>query len=101
MAQQPDLLGVGIDENTALVVEAGHGVEVVGAGNVTVIDGRRATSNHEDVVAQERLELLGLRLHLLPNGAAYELRVPGGDDDPLARMVPPSMQDAVSVLVTP
>ena len=39
VAQNTELLGLGIDEDTALIVR-GHVGEVVGAGGVTFVDGR-------------------------------------------------------------
>ena len=43
IAGDPFLLGVGIDEDTALVVGADGVLEVVGSGAVTILDGRRMT----------------------------------------------------------
>ena len=74
VAQNPYLLGVGIDENTALVVESGACLEVVGAGAVTLIDGREMRSNFLDVEEGERMELVNVKLHLLPAGARYKLQ---------------------------
>lgn len=44
---RPDLLGVGIDESTALVVQDGE-IEVVGVGNVVVYDARDADVRSSD-----------------------------------------------------
>jgi cyanophycinase len=41
VAQHPDLLGIGIDEDTAVVVR-GDVCEVIGSGSVTVVDGRHS-----------------------------------------------------------
>src|SRR5206468_3922929 len=40
VAQNPRLLGVGIDENTAIVAREGKGFEVIGDGAVYVINGQ-------------------------------------------------------------
>ena len=97
LAQQPDMLGVGVDENTALVIQRGQGVEVIGAGAVTLIDGRQMRSNFDDIDSRERLEMLGLRLHLLPAGYRYGLNRANSTHWPL----PSSLHDAVEVLVEP
>ena len=73
LAQRPDMLGVGIDEDTALVIERGQSIEVVGRGAVTLIDPRKMRSNFETVDAQEKLEMLGLQLHMLPAGHRYPI----------------------------
>jgi cyanophycinase len=74
IAQNPSLLGIGIDEDTALVVLPSGGIEVVGAGAVTLLDGRRvAYSNFNEVDRGEVLALIDVKLHLLPAGARFEL----------------------------
>jgi cyanophycinase len=73
VAQQPSLLGIGVDEDTALIVERGVGIEVTGHGAVTVVDGRDAMSNLADVGERGCLELIDVRLHLLPSGSRYRL----------------------------
>jgi cyanophycinase len=45
--RRPELVGVGIDESTAVVV-SGRGFEVIGAGSVIVIDGRKVGSGSKD-----------------------------------------------------
>lgn len=96
LAQRPDMLGVGIDEDTALVIERGQGVEVIGQGAVTLIDGRRMRSNFEDVDTNERLEMLGVSLHVLPAGHRYSVQPERG-----ARALPGSLLDAIVTLVAP
>jgi cyanophycinase len=74
VAQNPYLLGIGIDEDTALVVERGVGIEVIGAGSVTVVDGRHMISNVADIAAGCTPQLIDVRLHLLPAGSSFALR---------------------------
>lgn len=71
LAQRPDLLGVGIDEDTALVIERGRAIEVIGQGTVTLIDPSQARTNIDDIAAQEQIEMLGLQMHTLPAGHRY------------------------------
>jgi cyanophycinase len=73
VAQNPYLLGIGIDEDTALVIARGTGIEVVGSGAVTVVDGRSMHSNMADVDSGECPCLVDVRLHLLPSGSTYGL----------------------------
>lgn len=73
VAQNPHQFGIGIDEDTALVVELHRSLEVVGEGSVTIVDGREMLSNYVDVGNRDTLELLNVRLHLLPPGTRYDL----------------------------
>ena len=73
VAQNPYLQGIGIDEDTALVVERGVGIEVLGAGAVTIVDGRTMITNVADIKDRDTPELIDVRLHLLPAGSSYRL----------------------------
>lgn len=75
LAERPDLLGIGIDEDTALLVEPERAVEVIGRGAVTLVDASGMESNADRVGAEEALELLAVQLHLLPAGTRYRLPV--------------------------
>jgi cyanophycinase len=97
IAQRPDLIGVGIDEDTALVIERGQAVEVIGQGTVTLVDARRMQSNLDDIESEEGLELIGVQLHLLPAGHRYA--VPGARRG--ARRLPAPLAEAVAMLVEP
>jgi len=79
VAQNPYLQGVGIDEDTALVIERGAGIEVIGLGAVTIVDGRAMHSDMAEASRGDCPELIDVRLHLLPSGARYT--VPEGDGD--------------------
>jgi cyanophycinase len=71
LAEEPEQLGVGVDEDTALIIDPGRSIEVVGRGMVTVLDGRRMNTNVQEVATRERMEMLGVRLHMLPAGNLY------------------------------
>ncbi|MGZ4031315.1 MAG: cyanophycinase [Tumebacillaceae bacterium] len=74
VAQYPHHLGLGIDENTAIVVD-GHEFTVIGAGAVSVIDaGRLEYSNLEQVRSGDDLALCGVEMHILPSGYGFHLR---------------------------
>ncbi len=73
VAQQPVVLGFGIDENTAIVVK-GSEIEVVGDGAVTVVDVANLTHNNvEKLLKDEPLALCGVKLHILPDGYRFDL----------------------------
>lgn len=64
-------LGVGIDEDTAIVVGQGR-FEVIGSGVVTVVDADRSTVVHA-ASADDPLALFDVRLHLLPAGCRFDM----------------------------
>ncbi len=75
IANNPDLMGLGIDEDTALVVRGCLG-EVVGAGGVTFVDGRTI---HYDTANEARstdakLTLSYMRVGLVGAGHVLDLR---------------------------
>ncbi|NYE59475.1 cyanophycinase [Duganella sp. 1224] len=70
IAQSPFLLGAGIDEDTALIVQ-GDGIAVVGEGTITVADCRHAVTNIAEVAPGAVPQMLDVRLHLLPAGASF------------------------------
>lgn len=87
IAQNPYLMGVGIDEDTALVIERGTGLSVVGCGTVTILDCRHMVSNVADVGEDDCPEILDVRMHLLPAGSCHELTGDGEKDRELARPI--------------
>lgn len=73
-AQNPQVLGVGIDENTAVDVVPGDAFTVLGEGVVTVFDGRVTHTNAADAGADEPLALTDAVVHVLPSGYGFDLR---------------------------
>jgi len=74
LAQWPDLLGVGVDEDTALVVESQEAIEVIGTGAVTLVDPSSVRTNIGELDPDSAIEMLGLQLHTLPSGRRYPAR---------------------------
>jgi cyanophycinase len=74
LMQQPAVLGIGIDENTAIVVN-GDEFEVIGQGAATVVDESNSTHNNlEGVLKDEALAVCGVKLHILPQGYRFNLK---------------------------
>ncbi|MFD1733547.1 cyanophycinase [Deinococcus malanensis] len=79
VAQNPRVLGIGIDEDTAILVR-GESFTVLGSGGVYVADGSDIThSNVAEARTGETLSLHGVRLHVLAAGDTFDLqaREPG------------------------
>lgn len=73
IAHYPQVLGIGIDEKTALVQTNGS-FKVVGEGVVTVMDGSRM--KHSDLPFRrdnENIGMFGVEVNVLPSGYSYIL----------------------------
>ena len=74
LVQQPAMLGIGIDEDTAIIVE-GDKFRVVGQGAITVVDESKATYNNlNGVLKDEAIALCDVKLHILPHGYHFNLK---------------------------
>lgn len=75
VAQNPYVLGLGIDEDTAVLVGPEARLQVIGSQTVTVVDGAHLThSNASESRPDDPLALLGVVLHTLPVGYGFDLR---------------------------
>lgn len=73
VAHNPRLLGLGIDENTAVWV-AGRKMRVIGTGAVYVVDAEAVThSNIAEGRADDALSLFDVCIHVLSNGDGFDL----------------------------
>lgn len=74
VSERPDLLGLGIDEDTALALD-GDRFEVLGDGCVTVLDaGKSQLNNRPGRGTGAPVALSGVTLHSLPAGYGFDLR---------------------------
>ncbi|MDQ6686715.1 MAG: cyanophycinase [Actinomycetota bacterium] len=77
VSESPQLLGIGVDEDTAAVItRAGDGTDqlnVIGRGCVTVFDPARMVSNAYEARRSQPLLASGVVLHLLPAGSRFDL----------------------------
>ncbi len=74
IAQNPSLLGLGVDEDTAGVVGPDHIMEVIGRGSITVVDGAESETDAWEVHGHRPLMISGVVLHSLPAGYRFDLR---------------------------
>jgi cyanophycinase len=74
VSQNPRVLGVGIDENTAIIVERQRGFRVLGAGAVYVVDGSTTKySNIGEEDSDRTLSSFGITVHMLSQGDRFDL----------------------------
>jgi cyanophycinase len=74
IAQNPSLLGLGVDEDTAGVVTPDSILEVIGRGSITIVDGSAAETDAWEIRGHRPLMISGVVLHALPAGYRFDLR---------------------------
>jgi cyanophycinase len=74
IAQNPSLLGLGVDEDTAGVVGPDGVMEVIGRGSITVVDGAGSETDAWEIKGHKPLMISGVVLHSLPAGYRFDLR---------------------------
>ncbi|WP_094549580.1 cyanophycinase [Petroclostridium xylanilyticum] len=75
IAQNPYMLGIGIDEDTAIRVYPEDYFEVIGTNAVTILDGRTIkSSNVSESSPDELLALSNVTLHVIPQGYKFDMR---------------------------
>jgi cyanophycinase len=74
VAQSPSLIGLGLDEDTAAVIDANDVLEVIGRGSVTIVDGSDVVTNAFQTTGHKPMMVSNARLHSLPSGYRFDLR---------------------------
>jgi cyanophycinase len=75
ISEYPEIMGLGLDEDTAMIVRGEVG-KVVGKGGVTFVDGRTVKfDNAEEVTKGRQLTLSALRVGMVGTGYTFNLRV--------------------------
>ena len=74
VARFPELLGVGLAEDTGLVIKEGNACEVIGSGMVVVVDPSQLAHNNEEILeAGTPMSLSNLIVHVLSVGDRFYL----------------------------
>ncbi|MCJ7440025.1 MAG: cyanophycinase [Thermoanaerobaculaceae bacterium] len=72
--EHPELLGVGVDEDTAVWVRPDDTFQVIGKSCVMVLDAKGAEVSRQPVeTAQDLLGVHGMRVHILLPGESFDL----------------------------
>ncbi|MCW2760645.1 MAG: cyanophycinase [Marmoricola sp.] len=76
VSQSPQLLGMGVDEDTAAIItstDSGQVLRVAGRGSVTLMDGTHMVTNSHEAREHRPILASGVVLHVLPAGAEFDL----------------------------
>jgi cyanophycinase len=75
LSYNPFLIGVGLDEDTAFLIDGEGRGEVVGSGAVTILDASELShSSRSAADAGGAISLLDVRLHILAHGCQYDMQ---------------------------
>lgn len=72
VSYNPYNLGIGVDENTAIILDGKGVLEVFGQGSATIVDGSEITFNEiAEVADNESFSVCGVQFHVLRDGLVY------------------------------
>jgi cyanophycinase len=75
VAAQPGAIGIGLGEDTGMIVSEGHVLTVIGNGCVTVIDGKFIDYNNiADISFGKPIGVENLIVHLMSQGDSYNVQ---------------------------
>jgi cyanophycinase len=75
VAANPSAIGIGLGEDTGVIVSNGYELETIGSGSVIIIDGRSIkNSNIAEAEEGSPLSVEGLTVHILEAGNRYSLK---------------------------
>ena len=75
VARFPKLIGVGLAEDTGLVIKECKTFEVIGSGMVIIFDPRKLKHNNEEILEEGTpMSLVNLKTHVLANGDRFNLK---------------------------
>lgn len=74
VAATPAHIGIGLGEDTGILIKQNACIETIGSGLVIIIDGRKAQkNNYPQIDPGQALCVENLILHVLPKGQAYNI----------------------------
>jgi cyanophycinase len=74
VAKYPKLIGIGLSEDTGLIIRNNNEFEVIGSGMAIIFDGRNLTHNNEEILKEgDPMTLTNMVTHILSNGDKFEI----------------------------
>ena len=75
IAKFPNLLGIGLAEDTGMIIKNGNDCTVIGSGMVIIFDGSSLTHNNEKVLKEGTpMTMANMTIHVLSNGDQYDIK---------------------------
>lgn len=74
IASQPGSIGVGLDEDTGVIIEKGHKLKAIGSSSVVVVDGSYVTHNNiADIKDGMPLSISNVQVHVLTHSDVFDI----------------------------
>ena len=75
VAKFPSLIGIGLAEDTGMIIKNGKDCTVIGSGMAIVFDGSTLTHNNEQILQEATpMSLVNLKVHVLSNSDQFDLK---------------------------
>ena len=75
ISMHPGALGVGVDENTAAIVEDDRHITVIGKNAITLVDGKNMkATNVAEITHSRPIAVSGLMIHVLTEGCSFDMK---------------------------
>lgn len=75
VAKFPKLIGLGLAEDTGMIIKNGNDCTVIGSGMVILFDGSTLTHNNEKILEEGTpMTIANLTIHVLSNGDEYDIK---------------------------
>jgi cyanophycinase len=75
VAKFPNLIGIGLAEDTGMIIKNGNDCTVIGSGMTIIFDGSTLTHNNEKVLKEGTpMTMANLKIHVLSNGDHYDIK---------------------------
>lgn len=74
VAVQPGILGIGLAEDTGIIISGGNHIEVIGSGIVTIVNGKTISyTNLIDIPDRTPISVENIIVHILSHGEVYDI----------------------------
>ncbi|QNF35173.1 cyanophycinase [Adhaeribacter swui] len=76
IATNPGCIGIGLEEDTGIIVREGRNLEVIGSGLIVIVDGHQSTETNVHLVdTGAPVTIRNLIVHMLGQGDQYQINV--------------------------
>jgi cyanophycinase len=75
VAKFPNLLGIGLAEDTGMIIKEGNNCTVIGSGMAILFDGTNLTHNNEKILEEGTpMTMANLTVHVLSNSDSFDIK---------------------------